>query len=369
MKICFVITKADEIGGAQIHIRDLTYHLLKDGCNPYVIVGESGALVNELRKNNIPVYIVKDLVREINPLKDTKSILEIRKLFKIISPDLISLHSSKAGIIGRLAAKSLNIPVIFTAHGWSFANGVRKKEEILYRFIEKKMTPLATKIITVSAQDKKLAIKYGVANSEQQIVIHNGMPKLPTLIPSKPKKEGAYTSLISVARFSNQKDHRTLFLALSQLKKFPWTLNLVGKGPLLDGAKQMVKEYDIEDKVFFLGERGDVAELLANSDIFLLISNWEGFPRSILEAMRAGLPVIASDVGGVSESVIHKETGYLVERGNVEDVKSKIESLLIDPMLCSNYGSAGMLRYNENFTFDAMYDKTKKLYEQLLNKN
>lgn len=369
MNILFVITKADEIGGAQIHIRDISFRLNDDGCHVEVVVGEDGALVEHLKQKNIIVHIVPSLVRQIAPLKDIKTIFRLRNIIKRTKPDLISLHSSKAGIVGRLAAVGTRVPVLFTAHGWAFANGVSKKQQQLYCFIERLMAPLANKIITVSNQDKELALKYNVASEEKQVVIHNGMPEVCLNTPSSSYSGMKEVKLISVARFSAQKDHKTLFLALSTLPNKCWTLKLIGKGPLLENYKNLARELNIADRIEFLGERNDVAELLCTSDIFLLISNWEGFPRSILEAMRAGLPVIASDVGGSAESVSDNETGYLIPRGDVDVLRQKLEILLANEDIRTRMGKAGRASFVANFTFDAMYNKTRALYQSMVNKN
>ena len=366
MKICYVITKADEIGGAQIHIRDLSLRLKEEGHKVDVIVGEDGALVTELRRNDIAVHIEPLLVREINFRKDIKAAFSIRKLFQQIKPDLISLHSSKAGIIGRLAAVRTHASVLFTAHGWAFANGVGTKQKYLYCLIEKLMSPLADKIITVSEQDKELAIRFKVASECKQIVIHNGMPNVQFSDKDDDRNQSHDINLISVARFSEQKDHKTLFLALSELQSLRWKLRLVGKGPLLEHYKQYAKDLGIYDRIEFLGERHDVATLLSESDIFLLISNWEGFPYSILEAMRAELPVIASNVGGASESVLNEKTGFLIERGNTSELIQQLEYLMTHSDVCKKMGREGRKRYIDKFTFDAMYLKTKSLYESLI---
>ncbi|HCN9800614.1 TPA: glycosyltransferase family 4 protein, partial [Escherichia coli] len=309
----------------------------------------NGALVSELKKKNVPVHIVPSLVREINPIKDSMAIFSIRKLIKNIRPNIISLHSSKAGIIGRFAAIGTNIPVLFTAHGWAFANGVGKKQQKLYCAIERFMTPFARKIITVSQQDKDLAVKYGVASSDKQIVIHNGMPDID--VSSLLKRDVASTSvnLISVARFSEQKDHKTLFLALKDIDDLEWRIQLIGKGPLLGYYKEFATKLGISDRVQFLGERHDVAQLLHQSDVFLLISNWEGFPRSILEAMRAGIPVIASDVGGSSESVADNHTGFLIPRGDVDALQQALRLLMQSKILREKMGANGRERYLSNF--------------------
>jgi Glycosyltransferase len=366
MKILYIITRADEIGGAQTHLRDMTSALVKDEHQVELIVGEQGALVDELRALNVKVHIVTELVREISLYKDVKSSLIIRKIIKEFSPDVIALHSSKAGIVGRLAALFLNIPVVFTVHGWSFANGVNDNKRRLYIVIERVFSKITDAIITVSAQDKLLALKHNVASDSQQTVIHNGVP----LVKSAPHvySNNTVVKLISVARFSEQKDHESLLKALSLLETKNWILTLVGKGPKLDEMKKLAMELGINKNVVFTGERLDIETLLAESDIFLLISNWEGFPISILEAMREGLPVLASDVGGVSESVIDGKTGYLIPRGNIDAIKNKLAVLINDSSLRAEFGKSGKEFFLENFSFKAMYSKTVELYQSEIKK-
>lgn len=367
MKICYVITKADEIGGAQIHVRDLCLKLQDEGHQPVVIVGEKGALVEQLTAQNIKVNIVDSLVRDISPIKDITCTLRLRKLIKQLKPDLVSLHSSKAGIIGRLALTGFNIPVIFTAHGWSFANGIAEKRRKFYIFIERIFAHFTDKIITVSEQDKSLAVKYRVADAKKQVAIHNGMP-LPTIKPDYTLRQQHHIiRLISVARFSEQKDHRTLLLALSQCRCKNWVLDLVGKGKMESEIRKLVTELHLENQVNFLGERNDVEMLLNRSDIFLLISNWEGFPRSILEAMRAGLPVIASDVGGVRESVIDNQTGFIIRRGDVQQLTEKLEQLISSLEQRERFGRQGEAIFFNAFTFEKMYTKTTEEYKALIN--
>ena len=265
-----------------------------------------------------------------------------------------------------MAALFLNIPVVFTVHGWSFANGVNDNKRRLYIIIERFFSKITDEIITVSAQDKQLAIEHNVASASQQTVIHNGVP----LKNSAPHvyQNNSVVKLISVARFSEQKDHESLLKALSLLETRNWILTLVGKGPRLDEMKQLSRDLGISDNVVFTGERLDVDALLADSDIFLLISNWEGFPISILEAMRAGLPVLASDVGGVSESVIDGKTGYLVPRADVDAIKNRLVDLISDSALRAALGKSGNEFFLENFSFNAMYNKTVELYKIAINK-
>ncbi|ENA3446243.1 glycosyltransferase family 4 protein [Yersinia enterocolitica] len=364
MKILFIITKANEIGGAQTHIKDLCIRLQQDGHEPQVIVGETGALVDILHSYNIKVYIFPLLVREITPIKDIKCIFKLRKLIKEINPDIVTLHSSKAGIVGRLSLIGSGVPVVFTAHGWSFANGVSGNKKLIYIWIERICSLFTDKIITVSEQDKILAIKYKVAAEDKQVVIHNGIPEKTTLYE---KENSECVRLISVARFCEQKDHETLLKALCLIKNSNWNITLIGKGPDFGKIKFLADELGLSSKIFFLGERLDVENLLSLSDVFLLISNWEGFPISILEAMRASLPVIASDVGGVNEAVKDNINGFLVNRKDVKDLAYKIEKLINDRHLRDTMGKQGECYFRNEFSFDVMYEKNLAIYKKVIN--
>ncbi len=127
-------------------------------------------------------------------------------------------------------------------------------------------------------------------------------------------------------------------------------------------------ELGLQTRINFIGHTTNTAEELSRSQIFVLASKSEGFPRSILEAMRAGLPVVASDVGGVSEAVIHRETGFVVPRGDATSLTKALANLIMRPNLRKEFGHAGRLRYELNFTFDQMADRTMELYERVLNR-
>lgn len=353
------------MGGAQTHISHLATHLGSE-FDVHVAVGVKGPLWNKLQSSGIPVYHVPSLVRSISPFKDIKCINEIVGLLKSIKPDLISTHSSKAGILGRLAAHRCGIPAIFTAHGWAFTEGVPEMQRRLYIHVERTAARWSGKIICVSEYDRQLALKHGVGSPEQLITIHNGMPLLPGDYLAK-QGEKDPVRLIMVSRFSEQKDHQLLLYALSELRvNHDFVVDLVGDGPLLPQYKELTRKLALDDNVNILGARTDVPELLAKAQVFLLISKWEGFPRSILEAMRAGLPVIASDVGGARESVVDGETGFLVPRGDVYILRDRLATLINQAELRVQMGRKGRDRFLQNFTFQHMLTKTLGVYQEVL---
>lgn len=364
MKIVHMITRSDIVGGAHVHVRDLALRLLAEGHEVTVLVGGQGPFTEELRRLGIPFRSLRSLVRPIQPLQDVRAVLEVLEVLRQIRPDLVATHSSKAGWLGRIAASWLGIPVIFTAHGWAFTDGVPEGARRVYMVAERVASRFASCIITVSEYDRILAIRYRVAPAQKVITIHNGIPDVQRGLWANP--EVTPSRVIMVARFEPQKDHITLLRALAELRETPWTLELVGDGPLKDRIRHVVEELGLRDRVTFWGARNDVPKLLARCQLFILASRWEGLPLSILEAMRARLPVIASDVGGVGEAVEDGKTGFVVPPGDVGALRSRLALLLSRPELRVRMGEAGRRRYEANFTFDQMFERTLGVYTDIL---
>jgi glycosyltransferase involved in cell wall biosynthesis len=364
LKIVYIVTRSEPIGGAQVHVRDLASVLLSQGHEPTVMTGGSGKYTESLRNAGVQTIVLSQLDAPIHPLRDLRAFYEIRHALRSLRPDLISTHSSKAGILGRVAGRSLGIPVVFTAHGWAFTPGVPSRKAELYRKIEQWAAPLAARIITVSEFDRRLAVARGVAAEEKMVTIHNGMPDVGPELRADPAK--APVRLAMVARFEPQKDHATLFRALAALKHHPWRLDLIGDGPLLPEFEALGRELDLTDRIQFWGQRMDVDALLAQAQVALLITNWEGFPRSILEAMRAGLPVVSSDVGGIAESVREGESGFLISQGDVEALRQRLERLLTDSGLRARMGQNGRQLYERHFTLSQTVQKTLAIYREIV---
>lgn len=364
--ILYIITRSDDIGGSQIHVRDMSLFMIKKNYKVSVIVGGKGFYIDHLIDKGISVYPIEELKREISFYSDIRTIFTFHKLIKKLSPDIISIHSSKVGILVRTMALFTKIPpCIFTAHGWSFSTKISRTRSFLYLILEKIMAIGTTRLITICNSDFQLARKYKIISERKLKFIHNGMPFF-NKIERKERPINHKPRLISVARFETQKDHVNLIEALANLKHLSWELLLVGDGKLKVKIKSLVTKYGIEDRVFFLGRRNDVDTLLNRSDIFILSSLWEGFPRSILEALRASLPVITSNVGGVSESVIDKFNGFVVPIRNSKLMSFAIEDLLKNPQKCIDFGKKGRDLYESKFTFERMANSTYELYSEIL---
>ncbi|HHL19876.1 MAG TPA: glycosyltransferase family 1 protein [Thiothrix sp.] len=363
VNIVIIITKGD-IGGAQIHVKDMATALQALGNTVTIIVGEKREFTELLESLDIRYHVVENLVREINPVKDFKALHDIRTLLADIKPDLVSIHSSKAGILGRIATAMNKIPTTFTAHGWAFTDGVSAKKQLIYKTIEKITSYLPARIITVSHYDRGIALKHNICKPEKLIAIQNGIPDIDPSLFADPSKSPP--QLIMVARFQHPKDHQTLVEALLPLKHLPWQLSLVGDGEkaLQKACEETITHLGLQEKIQLLGYRSDIDQLMANSHIFLLISNWEGFPLSILEAMRAKLPVIASRVGGVVETIRNGENGYLVN--DKKELTQRLKDLITNSKKRTQLGEQARQDYLNNFTLEIQLKKTFAVYNELL---
>jgi glycosyltransferase involved in cell wall biosynthesis len=194
--------------------------------------------------------------------------------------------------------------------------------------------------------------------------IHNGMLDVDSSLRADPAISPP--RMIMVARFEAQKDHETLFRALDRLKHLEWRLDLVGGGPDEERFKSLANELGLAGRITFHGHSADVARLLARSQIFLLITNWEGFPRSTLEAMRAGLPSIVTDVGGNREAFATGAEGVAVPHRSVGELAAAVERLVSDPAMRAEMGARARRTYEEHFTFEIMYRRYLAEYRRLL---
>jgi glycosyltransferase involved in cell wall biosynthesis len=175
--------------------------------------------------------------------------------------------------------------------------------------------------------------------------------------------------MVMVARFTSQKDHRTLIQALSGLLGMKWSLLLVGAGELEPRVAAQIEAAGLSNRVRILPPETNVDRLLMEAQIFVLSTHFEALPISILEAMRAGLPVVATDVGGIHESVRNEETGLLARRGDFEGLRYALARMINAPALRVTFGSAGRRLWSKQFTASTMAARTVEVYQRALSVN
>lgn len=366
MRILYVITLPD-LGGAQTHLLEIAATMKYYGHDVRVIVGKCGWLTEQLHNYDISVVVVNELVREISIRQDYMAIRHVQRIVRDFKPNIVHCHSSKAGIVGRIAAFMEGVPSVFTAHGWAFTEGVPFFKRIIYALIERMMFHFTSYVLCVSDYDKSLAERWFWTKSPKLLTVHNGIED----VGKNLRREFACTefnaslNLIMVGRFAVPKEQLQLIKAVELVNK-KWQdkvhLTLVGDGILLSMAERYVNEHGLNNVVSLLGERRDINDLLVQSDVFCLISNYEGLPISIIEAMRTGLPVIASDVGGNNELIQDGFNGFLVGCGNFEQLVEKIAFFVEHRDSLRGMGQRSREIYKQDFSAEKMMKRINVIY-------
>lgn len=285
--------------------------------------------------------IMVPMVRELKFKDDIKSILNTRKLLKQIKPDIVYLHSSKAGAIGRIAlAFNFKTPILYNAHGWYFNAKISEKKKKFYALIEKILAKKTYKIINISKNEYDTALQYKIAPKGKMYIIENGIDfsKFDNAENNRRETREKYNIqdneivLGVVGRLSEQKDPITTIKAFNEInKKFNNVrLIFVGEGELKKQLKEYAKINNLQDKMIITGWVSNVEKYIPAFDIALLPSKWEGFGLALIEYMACDKPIVATKVGGIQNIIKNEKNGYLVEVGNVSQLVNKIEILIKD---------------------------------------
>lgn len=358
-----MITRSDAVGGAQIAVLELARALQAAGQIVRVFVGGEGPYVPLLREARVPVTTIPAMIRELDPRAELRAVMQLYAALRRFEPELISTHSSKAGILGRVLGLGMRVPVVVTAHGWLLTPGRLSPRQQLIRLAETGTAWLARRLIAVSEHDRCIALEHGVIAADKIAVVHNALPDLDGALLAEPGREPRDHD--DPRRLEKPKDPLTVVAALARLRTLAWRLELIGDGPLRGEVEAAVREAGLEDRVELLGTRSDVPARLAAAQMFLLSTRREGFPLSVLEAMRAGLPVVASDVGGIGEAVT-PECGTLVAAGSASALADALAPLIRDPELRCRQGAAGRARYLAEFRFDVHVRRTWAVYAEAI---
>lgn len=311
-------------GGVRRHVMDLLHGLDKECYAITVIYGERADSIFLKQIGAISQYAelieLKTLGREIDAVKDMKSLISIWKTMHQFKPDIVHCHSSKAGVLGRVAAKSLRISKVFyTPHAYSFQSeefsGVKKK---LFITIEKVLSKQSTTFtFNVSQEEKEDAMRFKIDKQDKFKVIYNGLPEV--ILPDKMlirRELGVpeYGFIIgNNARLTEQKNPMA-FMSIAK-RVIAENANIhfvyVGEGPLLKACTDFIDQNDLSDNIHLLGFREDADRIVIAYDMFLITSRFEGLPYSLLESLRARVPILAYAVTGIKE-IVTDEIGSLI---------------------------------------------------------
>jgi glycosyltransferase involved in cell wall biosynthesis len=352
------------IGGTRTHLNLLVNHLSQDkfdisvACSTLRDKNFQGD-ISRMQSKGIKVYQIS-MVREINPVKDLLAFINIYRIIKTEKYDIVHTHSSKAGFLGRLAAKLSGVSMIlYTPHAFAFQAYSNRIIKLFFVAIEKIMSRFSTRLICVSESENKIAIQNRITDIEKITVIHNAVESNNHRVDNNKINElkrnlGINNKRIvigTVGYFRHQKGY-PFFLktAHAVIKDYEDIIFLIiGSGKRKLEIEKMIRSLKIEKYIIILDSFDHDNIYYSLMDIFVLTSLWEGMPYTILEAMCMGKPVIATDVTGSRDVVVHEKTGLLVPSKNINAIADAIIMLINDPKKRKILGVNGRKRIMESF--------------------
>lgn len=375
--VCHVITKL-ELGGAQEVALYAVSNLDRTRFRPALVAGPGGMLTEEARRlPGVQTIIIPSLGRRIHAVSDLFALFGLVALFRRLRPAIVHTHSSKAGILGRWAAWLARVPVIIhTVHGFGITPAQSKWLQRWLLLLERMTGWITTHWITVAQVDAQKGRRWRLF--EQNVsVIRPGIDPRPFQLPIQPalrhrlREEfgaGPDAQLIgAVACLKPQKAPEDFVLVAKRVcEVMPQArFVLIGDGELRPRIEELVQQHRLQGRVRLTGWRRDIDMAMKAFDALLLTSHWEGLPRVILEASAAGLPIVATKVGGVDEVVTHGPAVRLCEAGDIEGLAAGVGEIL------QRRGKAGGTQENKEalpkeFHIEEMVKQYQSLYDRLL---
>ncbi len=361
-----------KVGGGETHILDLVKHLDKDCFQPVVLSFTDGEMIDKLKNMGVEHSVIySEKAFDISTWKAVKKLMQNKQI------DLVHIHGTRAASNIYRAAKQLNLPTVYTIHGWSFHDDQNMVVKNARVFFEKWITKKTTRNISVSVSNQKTGYQY--IKGFKSDVVHNGID-LVKFNPDAAERKNLRSELgiaqdafviCSIGRITVQKDPLNFIKAFKEISsRYPKAvLLMVGDGDLKNKAIELVKELGLEKSVVFQKSRADVADVLYSSDVFCLPSLWEGFPIALLEAMAMRKPVIATEVDGSLEIIQHKKNGLLIKPQNKTMLVNAVTELLNDETLRNRLAKEAHQTIINDFDVKQMTKKIENVYKNILHKN
>lgn len=341
----------------------------------YLIVSDSYKKEKEKFEELVKEIHYIKMEREIKISSDLKAIIEVNKLVSKIKPDIVYLHSSKAGAIGRIALLfNFKVKILYNAHGWAFNGGFGNKKKV-YAIIEKILAFKTTKIINISKSEYESALQNKISKISKMCVIDNGIDfeifKNSEKYRNKKRKEYSIEEkeivIGVVGRISEQKDPITFIKAAKILNEKYSNLKFmyIGAGELEKSVINYCEEEKLINKLIITGWVRNKQEYIPMLDVAVLPSKWEGFGLVLIEYMICKKPIVASNIGGIVNIVEDNKNGLLFDPGNEKELAKKIELLIknnhkVEEMVNINY-----LYCSEKYNIQNLIENHYKLFDSL----
>jgi glycosyltransferase involved in cell wall biosynthesis len=343
--------------------------------------GPEGSLIDEVRARRIPLTIEPALVREINPVKDLLALVRLTRFIRRGRYTIVHTHSSKAGILGRWAARLAGLAgtpapvIVHTVHGWGYHDHQPALVRGVYILLERLTQGLTDRLTVDSPRNAEKGLAEGIATTEKYITIRCGIELDRFRRPERPREAVCAelsiprdaTVVGTVTRLSPQKAPLDFVKAVARVAEQRPNVHfvVVGDGPLRAEVEAQIAAEGLTARFHLTGLRRDVPDLLHSFDVFALTSLWEGLPRVLPQAMAAGLPIVATAVDGNAEAVEDGVNGFLTPPGDPGALAAALLRFLDDPSLAAEMGAAGRERSTE-FGARKMVEDIAALYEDLL---
>lgn len=376
IKVAHVVTRLD-LGGAQQNTVYTVRRLDPARFDAFLVCGEGGMLDAEVRADPaLRAVFLDSLVREVSPLRDLLALLELWKTFRAEAPDVVHTHSSKAGILGRLAAALAGVPVVLhTYHGFGFHDRQNPVVKSVYVALERLCARFTTRMVFVSRANAAYAERHGLGAAADAELIRSGirLGEFPAKTDAAKLKMSAGIGMhkrlvVSIGNLKPQKNAADFVAAAAKAAaKVPEArFVFLGGGPQKAALEARAFALGLGDKLLFLGWRRDGAQWLAAADAFAMTSLWEGLPRALVEAMASGLPSVCYATDGVTDLLRDGENGFLVAPGDVDAFADRLAALLTDEPLRRRLGAAALASVGPEFDIDGMVRSQERLYERLV---
>ncbi|TAN32500.1 glycosyltransferase family 1 protein [Patescibacteria group bacterium] len=351
MRICHIIPKLS-YGGAERMLVDLINNSSPNFEHSVIVFFDYNPLAADLKEGTCVVVVPKKGKLSLGLVTD------IRDALNGLKPDIVHTHLFGGDLWGRLAAKRLGLPVVTTEHNINVSEGWLKNE--LRHWLRKKSDAYVSCSDFVRGyMEKRCQIKGAT-------VIKNGI-ELERFVHVEQRRIDRPIQLLVLGRLTKQKGHAVALRALAKLKNIEWRLSVLGEGELASGLRTEARELGIGDRVEFLPATREISGALAQHDILLMPSLWEGLGVAAMEAMAAGRLVVASRVGGLPELIKDGETGLLARPGDVNDWVEKLRWCFTHPDDCERLAASGREYARMNFGVDKMVREYEKVYLSLAN--
>lgn len=363
MKVLQIITKG-EAGGAQTHLLELC-RALHGQVEQSVVIGgpdPGTALELQLQTLGIAPRRLPLMVNSLSLWRILRATHELGRIVRQQRPDLIHAHSAIAGVAARLAGTLAGIPVVYTVHGFGFKPQVPWLQRLAALAVEWLLAPFTAHMICVSDHERTLAQRLPLS-ARRISVVRNGLQD----DPQRASPAAEPMRVVMVARCAAPKRHDLLLQALAHAatrlgREIPATL--VGGGPQLAKLRQQALDLGLR-QVDFTGDVDDVPQRLARHSLFVLVSDHEGLPISVIEALRCGLPILGSDLPGMRELIEHGHEGWLVPN-QIEPLADALRQLAAQPQERARMGLAARHRYEAQYEARSMAQAVRAVYGQIL---